>query len=78
MREWKNKAQEKTADRNTEKQAKYKHRLEESVETVEDTYKDGEKKSKLQIWCAVAPTGWTGCRRRGQIKQNSTLIVKLS
>lgn len=31
--------------------------LRKDVESVEDTYKDGEKKSKPQIWCAVAPTG---------------------
>lgn len=50
--------------------------LRKDVESVEDTYKDGEKKSKPQIWCAVAPTGWMGCWRRGQIKQNSTFDSK--
>lgn len=50
--------------------------LRKDVETVEDTYKDGEKKSKPQIWCAVAPAGWMGCWRRGQIKQNSTFDSK--
>lgn len=58
MREWKNKAQEKTADRTTEKNRQSTNTdLRKDVETVEDTYRDGEKKSKPQIWCAVAPAG---------------------
>jgi len=57
MRERKNETQDKTADRNTEKQAKYKQRLEERCRTVEDTYKDGEKKNKMQTCHAVAPAG---------------------
>lgn len=76
MREWKNKAQEKTADRNTEKQAKYKPRLEERCRNCRRHIQGWWEKEQTQIWCAVAPTGWMGCWRRGKIKQNSTFDSK--
>lgn len=52
--------------------------LRKDRETVEDTYKDGEKKNRPQTECAVAPAGWMGCFRRGWLHKMLLLIVKLA